>query len=459
MFISVSSQTTLQDSDNFFVFALYDATAPAVLLESIQPPKPYGDPLQISFTYNCLNGHIYIIKLWESPDDTPTGVVRNSFSQSVNSNQASVLIKMDEYLEVDVTADLTNTTTAYVNTDWAGWEYSIERVGQGTMIPDFTDNTNPNYHQDLAGGITLITTDDSFQPHEKFVARFIPQVISVPADGAPSAIFSTGRVITANETLTLADMGQALLIQSATNKITITLPALVGVANFAFMYFYSCGGSHINAVFQLPGSDKFLYNGADRSQLILGQSESLRVYKAFGKWNVDSDCPGIRMVGELVYNYALTPINSMPCNGTLISRTVYPRLWAWVQQLESGTVVTDIAWTSTFATVDAIDYYIKKGCFSTGDGSTTFRLPLIDSYFLRPVDGATRIPSTFEIQSIQAHTHPIRRGDAYTGDGFEGDLIVGGGQGGNRQTSPDTDSTGGVETRPSNIGTYILIRI
>lgn len=49
-------------------------------------------------------------------------------------------------------------------------------------------------------------------------------------------------------------------------------------------------------------------------------------------------------------------------DGTLKSRTVYADLWAFAQT--SGILVSDSAWTAG-----------QKGKFSTGDGSTTFRLP------------------------------------------------------------------------------------
>lgn len=453
MFISVSSQTTLLNEDNFFVFALYDSTAPTVLLEKQVPTKPYGNPLQISFTYNCLDGHIYNIKLWESPDDTPTGVVRNSFSQAVNS--FSLAVRLPEYLQADITAGLVNGATSYVDTSWAGWNYWIVR-NPNTMIPDYTDNDNPDYHQDATGGFSLIQSGDTFQPNEKFEVYFVPQ-ITAGAGGDPSPIFSTGRIITANETLTSGDVGKALLIQSATNKITITLPSLASVSDFAFLYVYSCGGSHINAVFALPGTDKILYNGANRSQLILGQSEALKCYKAFGKWNVDGDLTGVKQVGELLYNYALNEINTIPCNGAVLQRNQYPRLWEWAQQLAAGLIVSESAWFSTFITVDGINYFTKRGYFSSGDGSTTFRVPSIINYFIRPVDGTARIPGSFELQTIQAHTHTLTPPTSQGPPGY-GKITTG-----NEADEPvqpvfTTDSTGDTETKPSNIGSYVLMR-
>jgi hypothetical protein len=455
MQISVSSQTSLLNASNFFVFALYDSSAPSVLLESQQPAKPYGNPIQISFTYNCLSGHIYIIKLWESPDNTPTGIVRNSFSQAVNSNASSVSVKLDEYLEADVTAGLVSGTTSYVNTDWAGWNYSIERIGAGTMVPDSSIDTDPNYTQTPTGGFTLKQSGDVFQPDEKFVVRFTPQVFSVPETGAPSSIFSSGRVITSDETLTISDLNKALLIQSASTTIALVLPSLISVADYSFVYIYSIGGSHYNAVINCPGTDKIKYGFFDNvlSQIILGQVEILKLFKANNKWNVENELIGVKCVGEVFYNYLGAEINALPFSGQLVLRAEYPRFWAYVQTLQTGSVVTDSAWNSTFTTVDGINYYTLKGCFSAGDGSTNFRLPLITN-FIRPI--SSRVPGSLELQTIQAHDHHITGSSQTNFGGFghvPGVNLAGTEDGGY------TDNTGDAETKPTNIGLPLMIRI
>jgi hypothetical protein len=455
MQISVSSQASLLNTSNFFVFALYDASAPSVLLESQQPPKPYGNPIQISFTYNCLAGHIYIIKLWESPDNTPTGIVRNSFSQAVNSNVSSISVKLDEYLEADVTGGVTSGATSYVNTDWAGWDYSIERVGAGTMTPDDSGNTNPSYTKTVSGGFSLLQSGDTFQPDEKFVVRFIPQVFSVPESGVPSAIFSSGRIITDDETLTISDLNKALLIQSATTKIAITLPSLVSVADYSFIYIYSIGGSHYNAVINCPGTDKIKYGLFDNtlSQIILGQGEILKMFKANSKWNVENELPGVKTVGEVFYNYLGAQINALQLSGQLVLRAEYPRLWAYVQTLQTGSIVTDSAWLSTFNTVDGVNYYTYKGCFSSGDGSTNFRLPLITN-FIRPI--TSRVPGSLELQTIQSHNHHIT---GSTQTNFGGFGYVPGVNLAGTEDGGYTDKTGDAETKPTNVGLPLMIRI
>lgn len=74
----------------------------------------------------------------------------------------------------------------------------------------------------------------------------------------------------------------------------------------------------------------------------------------------------IQNVSNLVGMVGLFVATSPPpgwlkMNGALLTRASYPALWAYAQA--SGALVTDAAWATA------------TGSFSSGDGSTTFRLP------------------------------------------------------------------------------------
>jgi microcystin-dependent protein len=56
------------------------------------------------------------------------------------------------------------------------------------------------------------------------------------------------------------------------------------------------------------------------------------------------------------------PTGWLKANGVLLSRATYAGLWAFAQA--SGNIVSDATWLSN-----------RPGSFSTGDGSTTFRIP------------------------------------------------------------------------------------
>jgi microcystin-dependent protein len=57
-------------------------------------------------------------------------------------------------------------------------------------------------------------------------------------------------------------------------------------------------------------------------------------------------------------------------NGSLLRRADYPALWAYAQA--SGAIVAEGTWAAN-----------NFGCFSTGDGATTFRIPELRGEFLR----------------------------------------------------------------------------
>lgn len=58
--------------------------------------------------------------------------------------------------------------------------------------------------------------------------------------------------------------------------------------------------------------------------------------------------------------------------GALVSRATYPDLWAWVQT--NAPLITEAEWQAQAAAQSSVGYY------SSGDGSTTFRLPRLLDY-------------------------------------------------------------------------------
>ncbi|MDT4830715.1 hypothetical protein FQZ97_641890 [compost metagenome] len=84
-------------------------------------------------------------------------------------------------------------------------------------------------------------------------------------------------------------------------------------------------------------------------------------------------------------------------NGALLNRADYPLLWAYAQA--SGALVTEAVWSAN-----------SWGCFSTGDGSTTFRIPDLRGESPRFWDDgrgvdASRGIGTFQNFQNATHTH------------------------------------------------------
>lgn len=96
------------------------------------------------------------------------------------------------------------------------------------------------------------------------------------------------------------------------------------------------------------------------------------------------------------------PVNSsnlgdawLPVVGNLISRTEYAELWKWVQATQSTNLITDAAWTAAkgASPIGACTSY------STGDGSTTFRIPDLGTQNVVLMDiGSSNSPAAGTIQ-------------------------------------------------------------
>jgi hypothetical protein len=76
-------------------------------------------------------------------------------------------------------------------------------------------------------------------------------------------------------------------------------------------------------------------------------------------------------------------------NGALLNRADYPALWAYAQA--SGALIAEASWSAN-----------NWGCFSTGNGATTFRLPELRGEFIRCWDDARGADSNRAIGSFQA---------------------------------------------------------
>lgn len=107
-----------------------------------------------------------------------------------------------------------------------------------------------------------------------------------------------------------------------------------------------------------------------------------------------SDIPG--RVG--MFLQPTPPPGWMRMNGALLSRVVFPELWAHVQVVGA---VSEADWTAG-----------RQGWFSAGDGSTTFRIPLVGGDFIRALDDGRgvdigRLIGSSQAGSNAAHVHPV----------------------------------------------------
>jgi phage-related tail fiber protein len=182
------------------------------------------------------------------------------------------------------------------------------------------------------------------------------------------------------------------------------------------------------------------------------------------QWIVDDIRDGTP-VGRSVLEHRANPrLGYLKKNGALLKRADYPRLWAYAQ--DSGLLVSDTQWAASM-----------MGCFSTGDGSTTFRIPDGRAEFDRAWDDSRgidlgRVLGSEELGSVQQHNHYLPTSTASAtnprwtiddiywtwSDANTGPRDEGPGAQAKTSTYPGGPDGIGTETRPRNIALLACLK-
>lgn len=141
------------------------------------------------------------------------------------------------------------------------------------------------------------------------------------------------------------------------------------------------------------------------------------------------------------------PTGFLKCDGSLVSRATYARLYAFAAA--SGNIVAEASWSA------------NSGGFSSGDLSTTFRLPDLRGEFIRGWDDSRGVDSGRAIGTRQAdmlkdHTHNYTdsSGGQHGSSGVPGGVIVGA----TATSGVNSPNNGGTETRPRNVALLACIK-
>lgn len=135
--------------------------------------------------------------------------------------------------------------------------------------------------------------------------------------------------------------------------------------------------------------------------------------------------------------------------GSLVSRSAYPDLWTWVQA--NAPLITEAAWQSQAAVQSSV------GAYSSGDGSTNFRLPKIVDFVRGSTTG--RDPGTWQADDFGIHSHALSNTLVNYIDNV-GPINLGGVNGvdyakgtgtGTYDNKGISSAVGGTETRPKSI--------
>jgi hypothetical protein len=448
---SISPATSI--TSNYLVVAIYEETSPNVVAQFLPFAAPHTSSRNISFV-DC-NPVPHFVKIFENTTNTVGGTIRHQFLYNPQFKNAQ--IRLDMFCISGTTPGFSG--VSFTDATLEGWDFSIERRGFGTMQLGY------DYSWDSGTNTwTLLATSENPTPSiengEKFIIHFQPKVTTstVPAVNNTVNIFNGTELIEEDTVLDATILGKAVLVSGANPSVEITLPDITLVQANKVIPFLFEGGNHTNAIVKTVSGQKIKWLNQDLSELIGGQSEQFWLYKwvdptdsSVYAWRVMNPDGNFKTVGEFLDIYKDTDVlNGLYGNGSLVSRTGDKRLWNFVNSLDGSMLVSDADWNNV-----ALN---NKGKFSTGDGSTTFRLPqLYTNGFMRAVNSATRKAGSYEAETVKVADDV--KGVKVTGVNTIANAVDNINTGGQQFDLTKVFDIGtGTETKPSNFGKYVLIR-
>ncbi len=295
--------------------------------------------------------------------------------------------------------------------------------------------------------------------------------------------------ITESITLTSTNRRKENVIEGLTTKITITLEPLATLVDGEYYDFVTNSGSQYQVVIQRSGSDVIRFNNSNKTRVVLGTSEYLRIAKKGTRFEVMRSHENLQKVGQKFTGMNSSYMNAMLYDATLRDGDEYPRIWDFIKSLPTGFAIVDSniaagSWTPA-ADKEACWYYYENG-------SKYFRTPNTQNLFSRPLksfssrnDDAARTydnPGGTQSEEVGKHRHftlvnageangsfPFDRGSApattnsmkvwwnkSSGEGKESYYLD---ASTSEPTVSRTSEGTGTETRPRNYGEFEFVCI
>lgn len=242
----------------------------------------------------------------------------------------------------------------------AGLTYYIERIGSGKLWSTW-------YNVISTGGFELTRDNDVFRQNDKYVAHIYEYEggnTSVPGGGSSSSFIKGIVPVTGDKTLFNADINKFINLSTGTGKVKVTLDDVANIEENGIYHFSAMVNNTYKTTIQTTNGQFIYINGAAKLKVYIGPGETLRLYRGTDGWYALDAFGGYVTVGQVIFGYK-QPLNAIIADGREIRRDSEPRLWEAVQAF-GNSLVAEATWQSS------INY---QGCFSTGNGTDTFRLP------------------------------------------------------------------------------------
>ena len=263
-----------------------------------------------------------------------------------------------------------------------------------------------------AGGFQLVgTTLLEGQRFELDIFELFNGTIP-PASGVSTAGFIVGnKIVNTNETISVSDLNKVFQLRGASTALTVILPDVAMCPVNSFVIIETLINNTKQHRITTTGGQFLYINDTSETELFIGKGEYVWCYRTDDGWFVIVDKGNFSNLGIPIAAYK-AGLNQVQLSGQLLSRTEYPRLWAFVQTL-GPSLVSDGTWMTSTVTVEGRTVNNPyRGCFSTGDGTTNFRIPDYSGMSVRGLKSSDSTRSFnnaggYQRHEYEAHNHLI----------------------------------------------------
>lgn len=271
--------------------------------------------------------------------------------------------------------------------------------------------------------------------------------------------FVNQKIIAGNVALSKDDIACHYRINAA-GLLTVTLQDAAQMPYGAIVPFTSfCAIGAAISIKTLAGQEIFDSENV-RGTMYMHHRETLWLAAFADHWEVVHSHGNFFSAGEEIKARKILT-NTALYTGQLLVRAQYPRLWEFANSLTlNQELVPDATWN--------FDGFTYRGCFSTGDGVSTFRLPDERAMHDRMMDlgrgvDFSRIhnyPGGYSADAIKSHTHDLDLDTSNTSIGGNGSGKFTMGNEANEPYMPllKTKSTGVSENLVKTIGKLNLVK-
>lgn len=370
----------------------------------------------------------------------------------------------------DVPEDIPDETQIAAIPSLAGMNFILRRGGFPLKPQTDPATAGAQYEVLDGGGFKLLIAEDYLAAGERFeLDVFELQGGAPPTTPGSSAgsLISGVAIVTTNLTLNPTDhLNKLIQIRADATQVTVTLPDIDDLPdNTIIPIETTILNSFQNKIITQGGQYIYMRNQSVNF-LYMGISEAMWLYRGEDGYYVINDFSQIyERIGKVESSYRVN-LNEVVADGSLLQRATHPRLWAYAQTL-GASIVSEATWQTASVTVAGrtVDRPYR-GCFSTGDGSTTFRVPDLMNSALRGIkslsgsDGERHFNGAggFQRHEFESHAHAVKPADSNSASGY-----------GKTATGSDasevtgiaqynTNLAGGAETRMDNVGILWTIK-